>query len=245
MSVAVTRRRGTIARPSVRSRTKHRSPARARSSPTVAGAVCAAVYATGMAPARNAAANRAKRWSPSSFAREPAPATKWLSAVRRASGKHWRKLFLRGVSVPRDGAPLPRVLRGATRGCGMGVPDVRLHPPDSWGREGGHRVHGPRLSPVGGLRVRPGTDRPDLGSRADGPRTLDDRELPAPGPGHVRDRRVPRRSRRAETPIGARPGRGRLEEIVELQILRLVVREQRRDCVLDQVDPLAEIVRHL
>src|SRR5207249_12114011 len=59
------------------------------------------------------------------------------------------------------------------------------------------------------------------------------------------DRRVPRRDRCPENPIRAGAGRGRLEEIVELQVLRLVVREQRRDRVLDQIDPLTQIVRHL
>src|SRR6059036_3555993 len=137
------------------------------------------------------------------------------------------------------------MLRGAARRRRVGVPDVRLHPPDSGGRESGDRVHGPRVGVPRGLRPRPGTGRPDLGSRADGPRQHGNRELPAPRRRHVRDRRVPRHGGRAETPIGARAGRGRLEEIVELQVLRLVVREQRRDRVLDQIDPLAEIVRYL
>src|SRR5439155_4164997 len=54
----------------------------------------------------------------------------------------------------------------------------------------------------------------------------------------------PRDRRRRRAPEGGDARIARLEEIVELQVLRLVVREEGRDRFLNQRDPLLQVRRH-
>src|SRR5205823_9044202 len=97
----------------------------------------------------------------------------------------------------------------------------------------------PRVA--GSFPVRPGAIGTGPGTRPDGVREPDDRELSPPRRRRVWPRRPARGCGGPEDPERAIEARGHLEEVVELEILRLVVREQGRDRVLDQVNPLTQI----
>src|SRR5438552_8123063 len=145
---------------------------------------------------------------------------------------------------PTCDASLPGVLRGTSGRRGLGVPDLWLHPPHARSGESGDRLHAPWPGPPRRVRVWPREPWPHLGHHADGPREPDDRELPVARRGRVRVRRLPRRRGRPQDSVRAGPSSDGLEEVVQFEFLRVVVGEQRRDRVLDQVDSLTEVVRH-
>src|SRR3989440_9216910 len=137
------------------------------------------------------------------------------------------------------------MLRGLAGRRDLGVPNLWLHSPHAGFREGGDRVHAPRAGPPRRVRLWTGQSRIELGRGADGPREPHDCELPSPGRRRLRPRGIPRGCGGTQEPERAGARRGGLKEVVELQVLRPVVREARLDRFLNQLDPLPEVVRYL
>src|SRR3990172_6799096 len=176
---------------------------------------------------------------------------------RRRGGPRYRGIPLRG-RAPRDVEkffaaapladsdvePMPGVLRDAAGGRVVGLPDVRLHSADPGVVESRRGVHAARPRAPGAVRRGPGIPRPPERVDAVRPGGAHDHELSAPRCGHVLPRNGAHGRRGATSPGRAVP-RPRLEEVVELQVLDAVVREQGRDGVLDEDDPLPQVVRHL